>query len=419
MIDIIQEKKNLRSRFWFLVVFSALLVFVFAIYLPDRFYWQATQGGHDEVMDEGVPDGAMHEEDFHGGGYESHEEKDILEGLSVNLTATPTPIRTGSSVTLDFFVNEKPSARPVASSELEIESERLMHVIGVRSDMNEFFHIHPHPTSTPGVFTIQEIFSTPGLYKIWSEVKKDGIIHATGHPEISIEGAGARSEKVVSFERKIIVGSYEVTLDIEEPVLRGHEHELSFDIHTRTGEEVEVENYLGAPMHLTIIRDDWKEFLHTHPVRDMDSSHQGNADLREIFFATSNVHSIEISNGAHPEEDAAHMSSQFIPTALANGESHGMESSAPANGDTGINFHVVFPEAGLYKAFAQFRPKGTGLAPDEALKAEFWIRVEPGGLSKDTVWWILVVSSLGAIIILSFIVKKFITVKTKPAASPK
>lgn len=413
------QKQLLREHFWFLVVFSLLLIFVFAIYLPDRFYWQATQDGHDEVMDEGVPDGAMHEEDLHGGGYESHEEKDILEGLAVNLTATPTPIRTGSSVTLDFFVNEKPSARPVASSELEIESERLMHIIGVRSDMNEFFHIHPHPTSTPGVFTIQGIFSTPGLYKIWSEVKKDGIIYATGHPKISVEGAGQQSEKTVSFERKGIAGDYEVTLDIEEPVQEGHEHELSFDIHTRTGEEAEVENYLGVPMHLTIIRDDLKEFLHTHP--EEDASHMSF----EFIPTPSRIPrglAARMSGGlkSFPEDLISYGKVWgFIPAARAHGEVEDMGSNVPSQGDEAINFHVVFPEAGLYKAFAQFRPQGIGLPPDEALKVEFWIRVEPGGLSKDNVWWILVVSSLGAIIILSFIVKKFITVKTKSAASPK
>ena len=247
--------------------------------------------------------------------------------------------------------------------------------------MNEFFHIHPYPTSTSGVFTVQEIFLKPGLYKIWSEVKKDGIIHATGHPEISIEGDAPRSEKTISFEKNVIVGNYEVNLDMEELVVQGHEHELSFDIHTRTGEEVDVENYLGAPMHLTIIRDDWKEFLHTHP-----------------------------------EEDAAHMPFRFIPTARAHGENESTESSAPANGDKAINFHIVLPEAGLYKAFAQFRPQGIDMPSDEALKAEFWIRVEERtnadtGLSD---WWILFISSGVAIAVLSFIVKKFITVKPVP-----
>jgi len=339
--NMVQEKKILRERFWFLIAFSAFLIFVFAVYLPDRFTWQATSNVHNEVMDENVKDGAMHEENVHGG-YEYREEKDIFEGFSVNLTATPTPIRIGSPVELNFFVNEK---------------------------------------STSGVFTVQEIFLKPGLYKIWSEVKKDGIIHATGHPEISIEGDAPRSEKTISFEKNVIVGNYEVNLDMEELVVQGHEHELSFDIHTRTGEEVDVENYLGAPMHLTIIRDDWKEFLHTHP-----------------------------------EEDAAHMPFRFIPTARAHGENESTESSAPANGDKAINFHIVLPEAGLYKAFAQFRPQGIDMPSDEALKAEFWIRVEERtnadtGLSD---WWILFISSGVAIAVLSFIVKKFITVKPVP-----
>ena len=209
--------------------------------------------------------------------------------------------------------------------------------------------------------------------------------------------------------------------NMEEPVEKGHEHELSFDIHTQNGEEVEVENYLGAPIHLIIIRDDWKEFLHTHPVRDIGGDYRRSADLQEIFSAAANVNSVGISNGAHPEEDGAHMSLRFIPVARAHGETEGEESSMSRATDETINFHVVFPEAGLYKAFAQFRPRGIDLPPDEALTAEFWIRVEKEAAPRGTgisSWWFLLISSGIAIVILSFAVKKFITVRPAPAGKP-
>lgn len=407
-------KKELNQRFWFLVVFSLLLIFVFAVYLPDRFYWQTASEIHEEageMMDEHPEADAMHEEDVHGG-YEFHEEKDILEGLSVNLTATPTPIRIGEPAQFDFFVNKKPRGEPIVSSELEIEHERLMHVIGVRDDMNEFFHIHPYPTSTPGVFTIRGIFSKPGRYKVWSEVKKDGVIHATGHSEFEIEGVGPRQEKTISFDRHVVAGDYEVDLIMEEPVEKGHEHESSFDIHTASGEEVEVENYLGAPIHLTIIRDDWKEFLHTHPIGEGEENHQGGSGATPVGVLKPVIFAREISNGASPEEDDAHMSLELISVARAHGESES-EGTMPQATDETINFHVVFPEAGLYKAFAQFRPRGIDLPPDDALTAEFWIRVREEAAPKTGLssWWILLISSGIAIVILSFAVKRFITVK--------
>ncbi len=40
-----------------------------------------------------------------------------------------------------------------------------------------------------------------------------------------------------------------------------------------------------------------------------------------------------------------------------------------------IQFHVMFPEPGLYKVFAQFRPENADLKEDEAIVASFWIKV--------------------------------------------
>lgn len=332
-----------------------------------------------------------------------HEEGEVKHGIAVNLNISPIPARIGTSTRLDFFVNMKPGNSPVTN--LEIEHEKLMHVIGVRSDMNEFMHIHPvrsqtpevsadpqadrtsngvhpSPTSAPGHLSINYIFSKPGLYKIWSEIKQDGIDHAFGHPEISIMGDGPRDEKKVSFGRNVVAGLYQVALKTDEPVVKGHEHDLFFDIHTFSGDEVEVEEYLAAKMHLTIIKDDWKQFLHIHPE---DGDHHAllkshfNSGIREAL--------------AHGDEE--------VPGAVHDEE----------GADEAINFHAVFPEVGLYRVFAQFRPKGIDLPSDEALLAAFWIKVEEKAPSAISPWWINLAWSAAAIVILSVVVKKYLKVR--------
>jgi len=306
-----------------------------------------------------------------------HEEQEVKEGLAVNLNVSPVPVLAGTSTHLDFFVNFKPDGLPVPYYGLEIAHKKFMHVIGVRSDLDEFFHIHPSPTSTPGHFTTDYTFSKPGVYKLWSEIRKDGKDHTFGHPEISVGGEGAREEKKeVSLGRNVVVGLYQVSLKMDEPVAKGHEHELSFDIRTFDGDKVEVEDYLGAKMHLTIIKDDWKQFIHTHPE---EGDHHG---LRLIPEAN-----------AHGNEE--------IPGRTHEGE------------DKVINFHVIFPEAGLYKAFAQFRPKGIDLPEDEALTAAFWIKVEEKAPSAVSSWWILLLASVAVIVLLSWGVKKFLYVNPK------
>lgn len=351
-------------RLWFALVFTAFLVVTFALYLPLRFQHQ----GGDQGMTAGH---IMH------GQSQYHEEASVREGLLVNMNIVPAPPLAGTSTRLDFFVNQKPAGTPVI--DLEIEHEKFMHVIGVRSDLNEFFHIHPvteeggvAPLS--GLWRASHTFAKPGLYKVWSEVKRAGVNHAFGHPEFSVEGPGERQEKQISFDRSATVEGHRVALNTKEPVLQKQDAQLSFEIQDVSGRDAALEPYLGASMHLTIIKDDWKQFIHTHPIAD-DSS--GSRDF------------------------------SLVPEALANGV-----HPSPTGAMKGVHFSVVFPEPGLYKAFAQFRPQGKDLPPDSALTAGFWVQVETSApfqiqLSKGA----LAAISLMAIIVLSFFVKRFLAVR--------
>jgi len=398
------ENKVVAWRFWLNILLSVLLVITFVYYLPLRFLYNATFGmeqhkeqtgmmtqteGH--VMDQ---TGMMTSTMGHG---EYHEEGEIKEGLVVNFDISPTPVFTGAQEKLNFFVNEKPTNSPVSISDLEIDHEKVMHVIGVRSDLNEFFHVHPKQAyrevlqgsgktaqkvleEIPGLLTIDHTFSKPGVYKIWSEVKKDSVDHTLGHSEINVEGEGERVKKEVNFSRNVTVGNYQVSFATVKTVVKGKNQQLSFDVHTLTGGEVELDDYLGASMHLSIIKDDLKQLIHTHPAE------QGHSGFLRI-----------------PEARAHGGEEENIPM---NGEKGNM----PMGGEHGINFQVVLPEAGLYKAFAQFRPKGIDLSPDEALTAEFWIKVEEKEPFPLSPWWINLIWSSIAIVVLSLVVKKYLKV---------
>src|SRR3989344_4687099 len=186
-------------HFWWLVVFSVLLIVTFVYYLPARFLNQLSVNHH--MMED------MHGDSENHGEYVYHEEGDVKNGPVVNLKAYPEPFNTSEMLWLDFAVNTKPESTPVSYQDLQITSEKLMHVIGVRSDMNEFFHVHPRINGD--VFTIGTQLKKPGRYKIWSEIKKDDVIHVFGHPQINITGSGATEEKDVSFGRNVILRSEE------------------------------------------------------------------------------------------------------------------------------------------------------------------------------------------------------------------
>lgn len=385
------SKENTKWQFWFLVVFSLLLIETVVYYLPLRFEHKILKGEDHAAMD-------IMGEEMQGEEHKAlyHEEGEVREGLSVNLNVTPVPVTTGAPTRLDFFVNEKPGNVPV--TDLEIEHEKMMHVIGVRNDMEEFFHVHPRPfiefmeggssferdgpkvfgdkLGPTGKFDLFYTFLKPGLYKIWSEVKRDGVNHAFGHPELAVTGAGEPYHKQVSFARNVIVGDYQIALRLDESVPAGREADLLFDAHTLDSFEIELDDYLAAQMHIVIIKDDLKQFIHTHPesLISHNHNHQGFRNL--------------------------------ISVAKANGGGHNT-----LKGGHGVNFHTTFPEPGLYKVFAQFRPAGVDLPQDEALTASFWIKAEEKGALGVAGWWTNLFISLMLIAILSWGVNRFLQVR--------
>ena len=373
------QQRILPWRLWVSVLLSAFLIVTFGWYLPMRFQYNALTDTHDMTMQDNAMMGKGH--DGHGAN-QYHDAKDIRDGLSIDLSVFPMPVLVSTSTRFDFFVNQKPERKPILTQNLEIEHTKYMHVIGVREDMNEFFHLHPQDEwashygadEYAGHWSVDYQLRKPGRYKIWSEVKKDGVNYTVGQEPIEVDSYGVRFEKQVSFDRMVNIDNYQVILNAENVIIQGENIPLSFEIHTQNGREVETEEYLGAPMHLTIIKDDWTQFIHTHPDSGMDMQN-----------THSLLHLISVANA------------------------HGGEEKAATDTAHGIEFHVNLPEAGVYKAFANFRPKGIDLPPNESLTASFWINVENKApiTGQKTV---LLIVSLMLMAILSWIVKKMLVV---------
>jgi len=175
---------------------------------------------------------------------------------------------------------------------------------------------------------------------------------------------------------------------ISDVIVIDREIGLSFDIHTLTGQEVDVEEYLGADMHLSVIKDDRSQFIHTHP----ESGNHGHS-LNNGFTETANA------DAGHDEAPST--------------------GSSVNSGDEAIVFNVTFPEAGLYKAFAQFRPEGVNLPAGEALLAEFWIQVEEKSPLPISQWWLLLIVSAILITGLSWWVKGYLKVRPEDVTVKK
>ncbi len=247
----------------------------------------------------------------YGRRYSAVEANSVKQGLSVQLLAgdveasRPAPLR--------FRVGQLPQGTPV--DDLQVEHEKLMHVIGVREDLGAFFHIHPQ-RAAPGLWEIVCAFTNAGRYQIWSDIKHRGTVYSFAHPRFTVAGETPATPRGPVPQWRDRKGGYEISLKSVEPTLVvGRKNSFEAIIRDESGNQVGTEFFLGALMHFVIVKDDLTIYRHAHAKEHWKSGRT-------------------------------------------------------------VTFEHVFAQPGLYKIFAQFRPAKTRLPPDEAILAEFWVRVD-------------------------------------------
>ncbi len=408
-----EEVKISRSQVKFYIALSLLLALTFIYVLPNKFFQEASTSnreGEHMMENSGTMPGSMMDHPGstmmdHTGKAVFHEEGEVSEGLVVNLMASASRV-SGATSSLQFFVNLRPDGTPV--DDLEIEREKYMHVIGVRDDLSQFFHIHPEKISS-GTWKVEHVFAEPGRYKVWSDVTYKGTTHSFGHQVFTVvpetkKGNQATSALApssatpsISFAKNIVLGDYQIGITYPEPIVMGRDTQIDFAVKNVLGQDVLLEPYLGAPAHLAVIKDDLKVYLHAHPADhgSEEKMPQNMPDNHEGF--------------------------RFIRQALANGVPKGTPTISTSN----ISFDINFPKAGVYKLFLQFRPEGIELPVDKSLVGEIYVNVLENGpaysgavkvaddqatqppLSKP----VLVFISLVIMTILSVVIYKFIQTK--------
>ena len=246
---------------------------------------------------------------FLSGPHRYDEAAQVKRGLAVDLFVGDVP--PNQPVTLRFFVNLKP--RSSAVDDLQVEHEKMMHVIGVRDDLGDFFHIHPAKVSS-GMWEVQHTFTNGGNYKIWTDLKYHGTSYSFRQPTLRVKGPSRGASQPLTIEDRAKISGYEVTLSRSGSLTVGKTNEFIISIRDSSGQLAETEKFLGAAVHLVIIRNDLSVFLH-----------------------------------AHPEPRGA--------------------------SDGSIRFNQVFPKPGTYKLFAEFRPKGAKLSAGDPLLATMCFQV--------------------------------------------
>lgn len=238
----------------------------------------------------------------------------IRPALSDAFLSTIPPIssiKPGQPVTLKFKLTDN---QKLPLRDLTLDHNRILHAVIVSSDMSVFDHIHVEDDSPvtedmlrQAEFPVSYTFPKAGYYMIAVDYTVRahpftqrfyipvGGVNFENAPKPIIESQLGRAQ-TASFE------GYEVNLKTSR-LVAGYDAKLNYTIR-RGGETVkDLEPFLAAPMHISLIRSDIQEFKHIHgllPVTFPDSLLGQSIHTAHLYLPASFGPDIEASGFTFP-----------------------------------------------------------------------------------------------------------------------
>jgi hypothetical protein len=233
------------------------------------------------------------------------------DGVAQAYSMTITPAATpvaGQPIQLALELKD-PQGKRV--TDLQVMHEKLVHLIVVSSDLSFFTHEHPTQRAD-GMLDHALTLPQPGDYTAYADFTPKGGAGTVASATLSIAGTAPAPVALapVALPASTSDGPFTVDLRTDAPLSTSGGVLLDFSIRDASGPITDLRPYLGAKGHCVIISADRKHYLHSHP---MDGG------------------------------DAAT-----------------------------VRFHTLFPEAGTYKIWVEFRPRG------EPLRVSFVVDVPVG-----------------------------------------
>lgn len=188
-----------------------------------------------------------------------------LPGLSVSgggfvLAPITAPSTVGAQGTLSFQILDADSAPLTEFSE---SHDKDLHLIIVRSDGDQFHHVHPSLDETTGTWSLPWTWEKAGNYRVYADFTPGGEEASGVTLTRTVDVAGEYSPVGRPATRVDSTGDYSASVAGE--LVAGQTAELTVSISRRSDPVTELEPYLGAFGHLVALRDGDLAYLHVHP----------------------------------------------------------------------------------------------------------------------------------------------------------
>jgi hypothetical protein len=146
--------------------------------------------------------------------------------------------------------------------DLEVNHEKLIHLILVDEHLDQYFHLHPDQLGD-GEFEVAKNLEE-GNYKAFVDIKPNGLDYVVQPIAFSVGNSDSEHTHGDALKPD---SELKQTIDNKTTVLNMSSQEagktvtLSFDL-----DETDLEPYLGAMGHVVILDEAAGEYLHVHPV---------------------------------------------------------------------------------------------------------------------------------------------------------
>lgn len=233
-------------------------------------------------------------------------------GYEMEVTSSLEKVKPNVSVVLTYKIkNDKGEVL----KQFEIAHEKIMHFIAVRSDLQDFQHLHPTYNKSTGEFSVQITFPNDGPYRLFPDFTPGADnpqklpVTVFSDVEVGDKTRYKAHSITADTQTKKAYGDYQVAFTVPKAETQ---EEFTYTILVeKNGQPVtDLEKYLGALGHSVILKEGTLDFIHTHALENTAGGHGQTAQ-----------HSSTTTN-----------------------------TSGPA-----IDFSTTLPEKGLYKIFTQFQ----------------------------------------------------------------
>jgi hypothetical protein len=262
----------------------------------------------------------------------------------------PTQVKAGEQTELSFTVkNEKGEI----VKDLPVVHEKPMHLLVVSDDLAEYYHLHPE-LQADGSYKVPFTFTNGSNFKLYADFTPKDSPQVVENFMLKVSGnERARVELKTDEKFEKTVDGLKFVMKPDADLVAGKELMLNFSVFDeKTNKPVtDLEKYLGEYAHFVIISQDLQKFVHAHPMSKEEHS-EGSHEMSKMNDANNKM-----------DESKPH--------------THDDKTDTKGVSPSEVSAHTSFPQAGLFKVFAQFQRGG------KVITVPFVVNVKAGADKTD------------------------------------